>query len=473
MRDYYDILNIRKDAASFEIKKAYFSLVRKYSPERYPEEFKEIREAYEILIDEKTRKEYDSVNSMPDIVKLYFNKSKEALEEGDAKQAIKLLESVNIIYPDLTVIKSLLGDAYLENENSVKAIQIFEELVSQEPQNAGYVGKLADAYLDRGWHRKAADKYLNALELDEDNIGLWLGLIDCYMKAKDYSKARVTIRKALALGTTKDWDNSIFYLRLLELDIIEKKIDELKGHLKEMKEFAIQNDTCREIVAWILGYISNVLSVKGHMEEALLVINTAYEVDPDNKAVKKGLAKIKRESLLQSELDKLKNDKSIHNDLKEMLEFIVIGKCEEEHCIDCELDEFAYEMQILRDVEIYKSSILKLKKEYPELYDIKREFFYDILNPARYRSTLFKYKKMLERYIRTMPEKFFGDGGDDDYYDDYYDNEYDEEDYGDDYDDEVEYIQEPYRRTEPKIGRNDPCPCGSGKKYKKCCGKDA
>lgn len=26
-------------------------------------------------------------------------------------------------------------------------------------------------------------------------------------------------------------------------------------------------------------------------------------------------------------------------------------------------------------------------------------------------------------------------------------------------------------RTEPKIQRNDPCPCGSGKKYKKCCGK--
>ena len=27
------------------------------------------------------------------------------------------------------------------------------------------------------------------------------------------------------------------------------------------------------------------------------------------------------------------------------------------------------------------------------------------------------------------------------------------------------------RRDAPKIGRNDPCPCGSGKKYKKCCGK--
>jgi len=28
-----------------------------------------------------------------------------------------------------------------------------------------------------------------------------------------------------------------------------------------------------------------------------------------------------------------------------------------------------------------------------------------------------------------------------------------------------------YKREEPKVGRNDPCPCGSGKKYKKCCGK--
>ncbi len=25
-------------------------------------------------------------------------------------------------------------------------------------------------------------------------------------------------------------------------------------------------------------------------------------------------------------------------------------------------------------------------------------------------------------------------------------------------------------RAAPKVGRNDPCPCGSGKKYKKCCG---
>lgn len=32
--------------------------------------------------------------------------------------------------------------------------------------------------------------------------------------------------------------------------------------------------------------------------------------------------------------------------------------------------------------------------------------------------------------------------------------------------------REPVVNNEPKVGRNDPCPCGSGKKYKNCCGKN-
>jgi hypothetical protein len=36
-----------------------------------------------------------------------------------------------------------------------------------------------------------------------------------------------------------------------------------------------------------------------------------------------------------------------------------------------------------------------------------------------------------------------------------------------------EFLSDPdhetFVREQPKIGRNDPCPCGSGKKYKKCC----
>ena len=49
---------------------------------------------------------------------------------------------------------------------------------------------------------------------------------------------------------------------------------------------------------------------------------------------------------------------------------------------------------------------------------------------------------------------------------------YTEEDKDIDFDDYVDYDDIPEIepiRTQPKIGRNEPCPCGSGKKYKKCC----
>lgn len=43
-----------------------------------------------------------------------------------------------------------------------------------------------------------------------------------------------------------------------------------------------------------------------------------------------------------------------------------------------------------------------------------------------------------------------------------------EDEVGVDWDDNVP-VTEPYVRDTPKVGRNDPCPCGSGRKYKKCC----
>ncbi|MDP2922010.1 MAG: SEC-C metal-binding domain-containing protein, partial [Candidatus Omnitrophota bacterium] len=44
------------------------------------------------------------------------------------------------------------------------------------------------------------------------------------------------------------------------------------------------------------------------------------------------------------------------------------------------------------------------------------------------------------------------------------------EEFQEDIQEETPHVEQ-YKRSEPKVGRNDPCPCGSGKKYKKCCGK--
>jgi SEC-C motif-containing protein len=39
--------------------------------------------------------------------------------------------------------------------------------------------------------------------------------------------------------------------------------------------------------------------------------------------------------------------------------------------------------------------------------------------------------------------------------------------------DDGEIVPTTIVRSTPKVGRNDPCPCGKGLKYKQCCGKNA
>jgi uncharacterized protein YecA (UPF0149 family) len=70
-----------------------------------------------------------------------------------------------------------------------------------------------------------------------------------------------------------------------------------------------------------------------------------------------------------------------------------------------------------------------------------------VLNEKKTDFLMDKYAAIYKKLEHSVPD-------DDDYFDDFR---------------EAERVKT-FKRESPKIGRNDPCPCGSGKKYKKCCG---
>lgn len=116
---------------------------------------------------------------------------------------------------------------------------------------------------------------------------------------------------------------------------------------------------------------------------------------------------------------------------------------------------YLYKFKLITEYDKFRSSIQKLKKNYPELYSIRVDFFDKVQNSIERKNMQANYNKQASR-LDSMLGGFF---------------DLDDEEY--DYDEEwFDYEpQDPYVREEPKVGRNDPCICGSGKKYKKCCGK--
>lgn len=64
-RDYYEVLEVEKNAAEADIKKAYRKMAMKYHPDRNPDDkeaeakFKEVNEAYQVLSDKQQRASYD------------------------------------------------------------------------------------------------------------------------------------------------------------------------------------------------------------------------------------------------------------------------------------------------------------------------------------------------------------------------------------------------------------------------------
>lgn len=463
MKDYYSILNIAKNASPAEIKKAYFKLVRAFPPDRHSQEFMKIREAYEVLIDENTRREYDQIDAMPAVVKFYFNEGCKALSGGDVTGAIQLLEMVIKSYPRFSIVNSLLGEAYLKNENSVKAIRIFEKLVEQEPQNAGFARQLAHAYAMRGWYRKAIERYRRALSLDEDNISLWLGLINCFLETDDFGEAQKTAREGLEVSNRKGWDNLELYYHIIQIDIYNHDYPNMRKHLEEMKKKALEKEEERVNVAWFLATLSKKIYSAGFYAESAATIDAAFTLQPDDEEIQNIKSEIDSEQVIRTELKKLKEELSIDSHLAEMLDS-ELHLCDDKDCLECDTTRFFFELDIIAGIEKYRREILRLKNSYPELYSLKKEFFDKVLNRKKEGYLLDTYAKNFKKYKKLIDEKF----GPEDYYDyDDYDDYEDDEEY-----EEGQYeLQQPYRRSEPKIGRNDPCPCGSGKKYKKCCGR--
>lgn len=142
--DFYRVLGLEKSASADEIKRAYLALLRTHTPERAPETFKRIREAYETLSDPTKRGQYDT-RLDPRISELLSNAAK-AMQDQEYARAEQLYKQVLLESPDLSWVRNLLGMCFLHQNRPLDAITQLERVLQLPTVDPSMHANLAHAY---------------------------------------------------------------------------------------------------------------------------------------------------------------------------------------------------------------------------------------------------------------------------------------------------------------------------------------
>ena len=442
--NYYELLNIARDANGSEIKRAYFSAVKLHSPDSDPEGFKAIRIAYETLSDPKKRAGYDAWFTAPDDIQNELLAARELIRENKFKQALEFLTGLNGKNPDSRDAKRLLAEALWRMKKSGKAEKLCGELLKENPSDCETLLLCARIASSRGHIVKAGDYLNGAVKAAPLNPKAWIEYMH-FALHYDESTRRVSniFERAMELSPDMFLDDYFLYLagtyKESEPDLFTAK-EPLKYFYKFAECFIADKNHDENLYRKLMGFIELVAGkneLVPFIEKILPALeNSRHRRNDDEETFKHIQTAVV--------VNKLRSDKRIHAILADLTEFLLDGDGDKN-------EKLGMECFIVFHIAVLRPSIKTLRSEYPECFKLNQAFYLDVLNE---RKTEFLTDKYFAIYKRLkFPENDEMDDGE--FYDDF---------------DETEEEMKPFVREAPKTGRNDPCPCGSGKKYKKCCG---
>jgi len=433
--NYYELLKIERGADANEIKRAYFSAVKLHSPDSDPEGFKAIRLAYETLYDPKKRAEYDAYFVMSGGVQNDLLSARSLIRENKYKQAAEFLTELSGKNPDSADVKRLLAEVLWNLKKSGTADKMCAELIERDPSDCETILLRAKIAESRGHVDKAGGYYNDAVIAEPSNPKAWNAYIH-YALRDARQKVPNIFYRAMEQDINMFRDNYLLYIVGAHNNTLFNNEDTLKYYDKFADFFINDKNPGEEIYSYVMDLTPLFLGKKElvpFVEKILPTLEKIKQYSDDDEKVFKYIR-------MTIKLHKLESDKRIHDVLIDLTAFLLFADKDKDN-----KEQLEMEIYIVYNLSLLRPSIKVLMNEYPELFKLNQAFYLDVLNEKKEDHLIDKYVAIHKKINPGFKLVYDGD-------------------------DETE-DETPFKRETPKIGRNDPCPCGSGKKYKKCCGK--
>ncbi len=462
-KNYYGILGIQEGASTSEIKKAYFRLVKKYSPEKEPERFREIREAYENLKDGLVTQKLDLEIPDDPQAKNLLCFIEQAMERRNYENAREISERALKVFGEHEGFLYYCGMSQRLTGKTGKAVKNFEKLCKMFPENRTYRSELAISYLERGYTNKACAAFGEAYKMGERGLDFLASYAKLCSDRGQPDKSLCLLSEVIDAGMA---DCMKYKEELIDLFLgvailtmsVSENTETKEAVIKSLEAFCVFLDRVPGMLHNDPEGVTNILltlmiSIDRRDREEFRLLQSSIEkylraVDSEN-------AEDFKQKLQRGESLALLHDDNLPDCL------LYVGEAFLESMEGSEFAKVETKLMLLEEWPGIKKELEEFEIMYPLTYEKMKQYISELSSAWDGGKISILRDKLLKRYDKLAP--YYNDTK---YYEKYPERRRSLRNVAWD-----SSSQGTYTRSGRKIGRNEPCPCGSGKKYKNCCGR--
>lgn len=377
LENFYKILGVRANATQVSIKQKYIAAVKAFPPETHPEEFQQIRRAYETLKDPLKRRQYDLVRKYGGKFEKMMDDIWKYTEEGNYAKATALVKQLIELMPEDHNIRLILAQIAILDEDYTAFYEQFDivEKMAQDQEKPMLMVVKAKMLLEEEEPEKALQVLEEARSNYPEELHMFLNLytnaytdLDREDDLWDFILTLVPVQ-----GTETPGDILIFIHWLntmIELEQWSFK-SKIQQRIRKLLK-SVKSEEDKLMITEALQYEHDGFFDVGRFREAEIYIDLLYYIDSANPETKKKRNQTQELMRVEKEIHKLQRDETIFPPIAFLamewfysdywppgeLEFmsITVPYLDSEAGEDLQIDE------------MFAQGIVSLRKKYPLLY---------------------------------------------------------------------------------------------------------
>ena len=392
--ELYERLGVAPAASDDEIKKAYFRMVRQHPPEKDPDGFKRLREAYDTLRDAKARRSYDAAQAHGEEIGLRLSRAIKLEEEERWNAAAEEFKRILLLDPELDFVYNRLALCLAEQGKFEEAADVYDRLLKRTQDVAAFWLNYGYIRFEQATSLKPPDPRHRTLVaeakrllaqahlLEPHNADPLRRLAQIASYSQDYAEAERLLEEAIGADGKVDFADFDIFLELCLVYSLAGRYSRLPELARRIEAVCPNEDEARQYVVARFASAGIAYFKARNYQLAEGLLNMARKFAPGDPELRKAHETAQRAARICREISALEDDEQVIRPVRILARVVGVNFLDEWTDGDAE-----YRAVVGRALAAFgdyaistvQASLMRLKSQYPGHYEVGRENYDSLL----------------------------------------------------------------------------------------------